>query len=103
VKPRRLYRWSIIITLALGFTLQTGHGLLPRTRLDRAQAANVSAYDLILAMNTLRMSYGLPALVEDPIINAVAQSTAETMAASQMSSHIGNVSGDWQTRVMAAG
>ena len=40
----------------------------------------VSAYDLIIAMNTLRVSNGLPALIEDPIINAVAQSTAATMA-----------------------
>ncbi|MCL4562013.1 MAG: LysM peptidoglycan-binding domain-containing protein [Chloroflexi bacterium] len=36
---------------------------------------------------------------EDPIIDAVAQGTAETMAANQMSSHIGNVSG----RLAAAG
>ena len=60
---------------------------------------NVTAYDLILAMNTLRVSNGLPALIEDPIINAVAQSTAEVMAANQMSWHIGNVSG----RLQAAG
>jgi LysM repeat protein len=44
-------------------------------------------------MNTLRTSNGLPALVEDPIIDVVAQSTAEIMAAQQMSWHIGNVSG----------
>jgi LysM repeat protein len=44
-------------------------------------------------MNTLRTSYGLTALVEDPVINAVAQSTAEIMAANQMSWHIGDVSG----------
>lgn len=59
----------------------------------------VSAYDLILAMNTLRVSNGLPPLVEDPIINAVAQATAEIMAVNQMSWHIGNVSG----RLQAAG
>lgn len=58
-----------------------------------SRSADVTAYDLIIAMNTLRTSYGLPALVEDPIINAVAQYTAETMAASQMSWHIGDVSG----------
>jgi len=63
------------------------------------QSAPVTAYDLIIAMNTLRVSYGLSALVEDPIINAVAQSTAEIMAASQMSWHIGDVSG----RLAAAG
>jgi len=59
----------------------------------------VSAFDLILAMNTLRVSYGLPALIEDPIVNAVAQSTAATMAANNMSWHIGNVRG----RIAAAG
>jgi LysM repeat protein len=64
-----------------------------------AQDGVVTAYDLIIAMNTLRASYGLPALVEDPIVDAVAQSTAEIMAANNMSSHIGNVSG----RLQAAG
>jgi LysM repeat protein len=64
-----------------------------------AQSEGPSAYELIIAMNTLRMSYGLPALVEDPIINAVAQATAEIMAANQMSWHIGDVSG----RIAAAG
>lgn len=64
-----------------------------------APPAQVSAYELILAMNTLRVSYGLPALVEDPIINAVAQATAQTMAANNMSWHIGDVRG----RIAAAG
>ena len=58
-----------------------------------------SAYDLIIAMNTLRVSYGLPALIEDPIVNAVAQSTAAIMAANNMSWHIGDVRG----RIAAAG
>ena len=66
---------------------------------EPAQSSEVTAFDLIIAMNTLRTSYGLPALVEDPIIDAVAQSTAEIMAANQMSWHIGDVSG----RVTAAG
>ena len=61
--------------------------------------SSVTAYDLIIAMNSLRVSYGLPALIEDPIINAVAQGTAEIMAANQMSWHIGDVRG----RVAAAG
>jgi LysM repeat protein len=63
------------------------------------QAAEVTAFDLIAAMNTLRVSNGLPALIEDPIINAVAQSTAQTMAANLMSWHIGDVRG----RLAAAG
>ena len=64
-----------------------------------APPEQVSAYELILAMNTLRVSNGLPALIEDPIINAVAQSTAATMAANNMSWHIGDVRG----RLAAAG
>jgi LysM repeat protein len=59
----------------------------------------VSAFDLIIAMNTLRVSNGLPALVEDYTIDALAQSTAATMAANNMSWHIGNVRG----RLAAAG
>jgi hypothetical protein len=54
---------------------------------------------MIIAMNTLRVSYGLPALIEDPIVNAVAQSTAAIMAANSMSWHIGDVRG----RIAAAG
>lgn len=61
--------------------------------------SGVTAYDLIIAMNTLRVSYGHAALVEDPIIDAVAQSTAEIMAANEMSWHIGDVRG----RLVAAG
>lgn len=66
---------------------------------DYAQSGTTSRSELILAMNTLRVSNGLPALIEDPIVNAVAQSTAETMAANNMSWHIGDVSG----RLAAAG
>jgi len=62
-------------------------------------AQSTSRSELILAMNTLRVSNGLPALIEDPIINAVAQYTAETMAANNMSYHIGDVRG----RLAAAG
>jgi len=68
-------------------------------RANLAQSGQVTAYDLIAAMNTLRVSNGLPALIEHPIIDAVAQSTAATMAANRMSWHIGNVRG----RLAAAG
>jgi len=64
-----------------------------------APPSQVSASELIIAMNTLRVSYGLPALIEDPVVNAVAQATAATMAASNLSWHIGNVRG----RLAAAG
>ncbi len=66
---------------------------------DQAQSGAVSRSELILAMNTLRVSHGLPALIEDPIVNAVAQATAEIMAANNMSWHIGDVRG----RIAAAG
>jgi LysM repeat protein len=65
----------------------------------QAQSGEISRSELILAMNTLRVSHGLPPLIEDPIINAVAQATADTMAANNMSWHIGDVRG----RIAAAG
>jgi len=71
-----------------------GVGALLRPEAVRAAPSNqVSAYELIIAMNTLRVSNGLPALIEDPIVNAVAQSTAQIMAANNMSWHIGDVRG----------
>ena len=88
---------GLILLLVLLYPLsgaRAGASLIPP-----AQSGGVTAYDLIIAMNTLRASYGLPVLEEDPIINAVAQATAETMAANNMSSHIGDVRG----RLQAAG
>jgi LysM repeat protein len=82
--------WALLLLAAL---------LAPQADAGALQSSSVTAFDLIIAMNTLRASYGLPLLVEDPIINAVAQSTAEIMAANNMSSHIGDVRG----RLQAAG
>lgn len=65
----------------------------------QAQSGGASRSELILAMNTLRVSRGLPPLIEDPIVNAVAQATADIMAANNMSWHIGDVRG----RIAAAG
>src|SRR5215211_2313252 len=93
---QRFLNCSILLILLIAF----GIGAFHRPQAVQAAPPNqVSAYELILAMNTLRVSYGLPALVEDPIINAVAQSTAATMAANNMSWHIGDVRG----RIAAAG
>ena len=89
---QRCLGWLIIITFGIGAILRPGAA-------RAAPSAQVSAYELILAMNTLRVSNGLPALIEDPIVNAVAQSTAEIMAANNMSWHIGDVRG----RIAAAG
>jgi len=89
---QRFLGWTLLIALALGAFLR------PETA-RAAPPGQVSAYELIIAMNTLRVSNGLPALIEDPIVNAVAQSTAQIMAASNMSWHIGDVRG----RIAAAG
>jgi LysM repeat protein len=93
-----LHGW-IALAIVIGIYSPAGGWIIPQVQPGSAPAADVSAYELILAMNTLRTSNGLPALIEDAIINAVAQATAETMAANEMSWHIGNVSG----RLQAAG
>jgi LysM repeat protein len=88
---QRLLNWLVILTVVLG----TFHR--PQTALadqvNPVPSNQASAFDLIIAMNTLRAAYGLPALIEDPIVDAVAQSTAATMAANSMSWHIGDVRG----------
>ncbi|HSL46097.1 MAG TPA: LysM peptidoglycan-binding domain-containing protein [Anaerolineales bacterium] len=95
---RRFVSWFLLVVFGMAAPWY-------RPRAVQADEINVappnqtSAYELILAMNTLRVSYGLPALIEDPIVNAVAQSTAATMAANNMSWHIGDVRG----RLAAAG
>ena len=90
-----IIRWLLLLFVLAGLTIPgpAVQAVAP------AQSSQVTAFDLIIAMNTLRTSYGLSALEEDPVIDAVAQSTAETMAANQMSWHIGDVSG----RLTAAG
>ena len=94
---QRFLGWLIMLMMLSVFGIGA-----PWSRPQAVQAApanQASAYELILAMNTLRVSFGLPALIEDPIVNAVAQSTAATMAANNMSWHIGDVRG----RIAAAG
>ncbi len=99
MQPKPFARWLLLLSLIVGFLLPLSRATAAPPQAKPAQSSGVTAFDLIIAMNTLRSSYGLPALVEDPIIDAVAQSTAEYMAANQMSSHIGDVRG----RLAAAG
>ncbi len=90
--------WILLFLILIFLTnpAVTVNAYQPQSR--QASVKNsVSAYDLIIAMNTLRVSNGLPALIEDPIIDAVAQATAEYMAANLLSWHIGNVSGRLQS------
>ena len=63
--------------------------LFPR----KVSGQSVGAYDLINLINGMRSANGLGALAVDSSLMACAQSTAETMAASHMMWHIGNVSG----------
>jgi LysM repeat protein len=97
MRLQRLFGLCVLILFGVGSFLRPG--VVKAGEVRPAPSKQVSAYELILAMNTLRVSYGLPALIEDPIVNAVAQSTAATMAASNMSWHIGDVRG----RIAAAG
>jgi len=93
---KRFLNWLVLAVFGIGvWSLPQG----VRAETHAVPPQQVSAYELIIAMNTLRVSYGLPELVEDPIVNAVAQSTAAIMAANNMSWHIGDVRG----RLAAAG
>lgn len=96
--PKKTIQWLLLLVLLTGLALPF-HTAAASDPVAKPNAEEVTAYDLIVAMNTLRTSNGLPALIEDPIIDAVAQGTADTMAANNMSWHIGNVSG----RLQAAG
>lgn len=103
MRTKQLIPWFVILVLLAGLwhpaSQAQANANANASKSDRTQSSNVTAYDLIIAMNTLRVSYGLPALIEDPIVNAVAQATADIMAANQMSWHIGDVRG----RIAAAG
>jgi len=89
---QRFLAYTLLLAFGMGAFLHPG-------AVRAAPSHQVSAYELIIAMNTLRVSNGLPALIEDPIVGAVAQSTAQIMAANNMSWHIGDVRG----RIAAAG
>lgn len=94
-KKARLLRLLLLIAVVLA-PLQPAR---VNAEQNLAPHAQVAAYELISAMNVLRMSNGLPALIENATINAVAQATAQIMADQQLSWHIGDVAG----RISAAG
>ena len=93
VQKKLPIRWFLLLAILAGFLIPLARVSAAQPLARSEQTGGISAYDLIIAMNTLRVSYGNHALVEDPIIDAVAQSTAEIMAANEMSWHIGNVPG----------
>lgn len=65
----------------------------------RVSAQTVSPGEIISLVNNLRSAYGLPALIEDGILNSTAYATAQTMAASGVCAHIGGA----RDRIAAAG
>lgn len=77
---RRLLLTSISIIVVLTLLLTN----VPQ----KASASDISAYELIAWANNLRSAYGLSALTENSIIDASAQWTAETMAASGVCQHL---------------
>lgn len=99
MQPKIPMRWFLLLAVLAALAFPAANVFVSQPRSVSAQSAEATPFDLIMAMNTLRVSNGYPALVEDPIIDAVAQGTAEIMAANEMTWHIGDVSG----RVAAAG
>ena len=99
MRSKNILSWLLVLVFLAGFLHPADRSGAAAAPSNPAQSGGVTAYDLIAAMNTLRTSYGLPALIEHPIVDAVAQSTAEIMAANEMSWHIGDVRG----RLAAAG
>ena len=62
-------------------------------------AATIQPGEIISMVNSMRASNGLPALIEDAILNGTAAATAQQMAANGVCAHIGGV----RERVAAAG
>ncbi len=87
---KRLYTIKAAISKSIAIIIFI---ILLFIHLDISFGQSVSAYDLINLINGMRSGNGLGALSVDSSLMACAQSTAETMAASHMTWHIGNVSG----------
>ena len=67
---------------------------------DPVNASTVSAGEMISMINSLRTGvYGLPALIEDTILDSTAYNTAQQMAASGECKHLGGA----RERIAAAG
>src|SRR5512137_731209 len=85
-----------LLPILLAFGIAIAFLAAPSTTV---QSGTVTAGDLIALVNGIRTANGLPALIEDPILDGTAQWTAQYMADNSLSDHIGNVAG----RVAAAG
>jgi len=89
----------LLLLVAMAVVLAPLQPVRVNAKQNSAPQSQVAAYELISAMNFLRMANGLPALIENATINAVAQGTAQVMADGLLSWHIGDVAG----RISAAG
>lgn len=85
----------LVLVILCAFLL----ALSPVTPVAAQDDNPVTPWDLISLVNGIRTGNGLPALEVNSILMSTAQSTAEIMAANNMTWHIGDVRG----RVMAAG
>ncbi|MCX6055869.1 MAG: LysM peptidoglycan-binding domain-containing protein [Chloroflexi bacterium] len=85
----------VLLTLTLPFI----------TPLQRAQASSLSAADIIAMVNNIRIaSYGLPALIEDSILDSTASWTAQVMAETGQCVHLANQGYPGASnRIMSAG
>jgi LysM repeat protein len=88
---RRLFIAFLVLCMVVAPSLA-----IPRATVT---AATISPSEIISLVNSLRTSYGLPALIEDAILNSTAHSTAAQMAANGVCAHIGNA----RERIAAAG
>jgi LysM repeat protein len=77
---RFIFNFLLILTLA--------SGMLAFPEAPVKAQSNVSAGDLIALVNSIRGAYGLPALVENSILNSECQWTAEEMASINASTHL---------------
>ncbi len=88
---RKLF--SVLFTLVLVVALLN-------VNIQPVSASTVSPAELISLVNTLRTGvYGLPALIEDPILDSTAASTAYQMAQNGVCAHLGGA----RDRIAAAG
>lgn len=99
MQKNKSHALKVILLCLILLVSQVGQSAVVKAAELDKPLAEVSPWELIAAMNALRNANGLPSLIEDPIINAVAQSTAQIMADTLATWHIGNVAG----RISAAG
>jgi LysM repeat protein len=98
ISPTR-YAASAILGLLVWVSAAGAAGAPPLLLQGTPAAQPLTPYQVIDMVNGVRTAKGLKALIVDPILMGTAQTTADLMAGSQMTGHLGGV----RERVMAAG